>query len=46
MALYIIPKLVVALLWGSISTTRVFLSETPIEVERFTAVVVFPTPPF
>jgi hypothetical protein len=36
----------VALAWGSASTIRVLFSEAASEAPRFTAVVVFPTPPF
>src|SRR5262245_46397349 len=40
------PKALVAFAWGSRSIKRVGRSEAANEAARFTAVVVFPTPPF
>src|SRR3990172_13330551 len=40
------PRPLVALAWGSKSTTSVRFRETPREAPRLTAVVVFPPPPF
>ena len=40
------PSELVVLAWGSESTIRVFFSEAANDAPRFTAVVVFPTPPF
>lgn len=40
------PSPLVAFACGSISISRTFFSAIAILVERFIAVVVFPTPPF
>ena len=46
MAVLSMPRPLVALPWGSISMRRTFLPNVEKYVDRLTAVVVFPTPPF